>query len=58
MTTKIENGNLIVTIPISPRPSASGKTTVVASSNGNHATTCIYEGRPIVVGINAYIPKN
>jgi hypothetical protein len=48
---------LTVSLPISKRPSASGKTLVVASSNGNHATTCIVDGQPVVIGFNAYIKK-
>lgn len=54
---EIKDGILTVQIPVSPRPSASGKTMVVASSAGNHATTAIYDGKPVVVGINAYIPR-
>jgi hypothetical protein len=37
------------------RPSKSGKTLIVASSNGNQRTTAEYNGRPITVGANAYI---
>lgn len=48
---------ITVTLPISPRPSASGKTLVVASSNGNHATTAIHNGKQIVIGFNAYIQR-
>lgn len=44
-----------ITIPISKRPSASGKTTVVASSNGNIATSVVIDGKPVIVGVNAYI---
>lgn len=46
---------LTVTIPVSPRPSKSGKTTVIASSAGNRPTTAVYDGKPIVVGLNAYV---
>lgn len=44
-----------LTIPVSPRPSKSGKTTVIASSAGNRPTTAVYDGKPIVVGLNAYV---
>lgn len=47
---------LQITVPISPKASKTGKSISVASSNGNHATTAIYEGKPIVVGVNAYVP--
>jgi hypothetical protein len=46
---------LTVSLPISKRPSASGKTTVVASTNGNQPTSLIIDGKPVVIGLNAYI---
>jgi len=58
MEARIENGKLIIEIPVTdPRPSASGKTLVVATSGGNKATTAIVNGKPVVVGLNAYIPR-
>ena len=57
MKTEIKNNELIITLPISPRTSKSGKSTVVASTGGNQPTTCEYEGKPIIVGANAYIRK-
>lgn len=45
----------IVADLIPPRPSASGKTTVLATSNGNVTTTATYEGKPVVIGFNAYV---
>lgn len=35
--------------------SASGKSLVVATSNGNHPTTLEVEGKPVTVGFNLYI---
>jgi hypothetical protein len=46
---------LTVSIPISKRPSASGKTMVVASTNGNQPTSVMIDGKPVIVGLNAYI---
>ena len=46
---------LCVEIPIQKRQSASGKTTVVASTNGNQPTTVMIDGKPVVIGLNAYI---
>ena len=48
---------LVVEAPISLRPSKSGKTTLVASSNGNTKTEIEIEGQPVTIGLNAYIPK-
>ena len=48
---------LTVEIPISPRPSASGKSLVIASSSGNKATTATHDGKPIIVGFNAYVTR-
>lgn len=38
-----------------PRPSASGKTFVVASTRGNVTTTATINGKPITIGVNAYL---
>ncbi|MDD3662987.1 MAG: hypothetical protein PHT84_03915, partial [Candidatus Pacebacteria bacterium] len=54
---KIEKKELVIRLPISPRPSKSGKTMIVASTNGNIPTVCEYDGAPIVVGVNAYTRK-
>ena len=38
-----------------PTPSSSGKTLVVASSRGNAVTTAMVDGKPVTIGLNAYI---
>ena len=48
---------LVVEAPVSLRPSKSGKTTLVASSNGNTKTEVEINGKPVTIGLNAYIPK-
>ncbi len=56
MTVEIKGKNLIVTIEMQePSPSASGKTLVVASTHGNNATTATIGGKPVIIGLNAYI---
>lgn len=58
MKTEIIAGNLVITIPMqTPTPSASGKTLVVASTRGNVATGALVNGKPITIGVNAYISK-
>ena len=37
-----------------PHPSGSGKTMIIATTGGNQITTELYEGKPIIVGMNAY----
>jgi hypothetical protein len=34
-----------------------GKTLVVASTRGNQRTDALIEGRPVIVGVNAYVAK-
>jgi len=48
---------LKIEIPVNLRPSKSGKTMLVASSGGNVTTTATVDGKPVTVGLNAYIPK-
>lgn len=57
MTARIEGRKLIIELDLetTPRPSATGKTLVCASSHGNQATTAQVNGKPLTVGVNAYI---
>jgi hypothetical protein len=56
--TKIEGNKLIITCDLEkPTPSASGKTLVVVSTRGNIKTSCMVEGKPLIIGLNAYIYK-
>ncbi len=59
MTAKIVGNKLVIEIPLNaaPVPSASGKTLVVASTHGNKVTGAQVNGKSVVVGLNAYIPK-
>lgn len=38
-----------------PRPSKSGRTIVIASTHGNIETPAMFNGKPVVVGLNAYV---
>ena len=38
-----------------PTPPASGKTLVVATTHGNVPTDVQVNGKPVIVGVNAYI---
>jgi hypothetical protein len=59
MQAEIKGKQLIVTIDMNnpPIPSASGKTLVVASTRGNQASTVQINGKPVIIGLNAYIGK-
>ena len=58
MKVEVIGGDMVITIPMgTPTPSASGKTLVVASSRGNQATGLIIQGKPVIIGLNAYIAK-
>ena len=59
MEVKIENNTLVIRIPMQqPAPSASGKTLVVASTHGNVKTTAMVNGKPVTIGLNAYIANS
>jgi hypothetical protein len=56
MTVEIKGNKLCIEIDLEkPTPSSSGKTLVVASSRGNAVTTAMVDGKPITIGLNAYI---
>jgi hypothetical protein len=57
MTAKIENGKLLIELPIQPRPSNSGKTLLIASTGGAEKDACTFEGRPVAINVNAYVSK-
>jgi hypothetical protein len=60
LTATIEDGFLVIRVPLNPTPtrSATGKTLVVASSHGNKQTELEVEGKPVFVGVNAYIHRS
>lgn len=56
MTVEVKNNRLYIEIDLEkPTPSASGKTLVVASTRGNSVTTAEVDGKPVTIGLNAYI---
>lgn len=56
MQVTIEGKELVIRIALeTPTLSASGETLVVASTRGNMTTTASVNGKPITVGLNAYI---
>ena len=56
MTVEVKGNKLYIEIDLeTPTPSTSGKTLVVASSRGNVVTTAEWAGKPITIGLNAYI---
>ena len=58
MKVEIKGNELVITVELqTPTPSATSKTLVVASSRGNQVTTAMVDGKPVVVGLNAYIKK-
>lgn len=59
MEVTIENGKLVIKIDMQhPTLSQSGKTKVVASTHGNILTGVTVEGKPVTIGLNAYIKAN
>jgi hypothetical protein len=57
LTAAVEDGFLVIKVPLNPTPvrSASGKTLVVASTHGNKQTEVEVDGKPVIVGLNAYV---
>ncbi len=58
MQVEIIDGTLIIKMPLqTPTPSATGKTMVVATSRGNVKTSALIDGKPVTIGLNAYIGR-
>ena len=51
---------LTITLPLEENPvaSKSGKNLTVASTRGNFRSDAEVDGKPVTVGVNAYIPAN
>jgi hypothetical protein len=57
MQTTIENGYIVVRIPLqTPTPSSSGKTLIIASTAGAAKAGVQHNGQPVSVNVNAWIP--
>jgi hypothetical protein len=57
--TKTAPATLVVRIPVNPNqpPSkSSGKTLIVATTGGNAVTGLTHNGKPVKVGLTAFIP--
>lgn len=56
LTVTREGDTLVIRLPITaPKPSASGKTLVVASTRGNQKTSLKIDGKELYLGVNAYV---
>jgi hypothetical protein len=56
MQVTIEKGELVIRVKLSPpTPSKSGKSLMVATTNGNMTTSAMVDGKPVILGLNAYI---
>jgi len=59
ITAKVDGNRLIITADLeTPTPSKSGKTLVVCSTRGNMKTDVLIDGKPLTIGLNAYIPNS
>lgn len=58
MSVEIKDNKLCIEIDLQkPEPSSSGKTLVVASTKGNIVTEVMVDGKPVTIGLNAYIKR-
>lgn len=56
MDVKIRKGNVVLELPLeAPRPSASGKTLLVASSYGVQRSTARVDGKVVCVVANVFV---
>jgi len=58
MKVAIRDNKLFIEIDLeTPTPSSSGKTLMVASTRGNTVTDIEIDGKPVTIGLNAYIKR-
>ncbi len=59
MKVEIKDNKFFIEIDLQePTPSSSGKTLVVASTHGNTVTQVMINGKPVTIGLNAYIKNS
>ena len=55
---EIKDNKLFIEIDLEkPTPASSGKTLVVATTHGNIVTSAEVDGKPVTIGLNAYIKR-
>lgn len=42
---------------LKPEPSKSGKSRVIATTRGNYKSPTEFDGKPVTVGVNVYVPE-
>jgi len=57
MQVEIKDGKLVITLPINPAVSKTGKSEVIATTHGNVKTSTTYKDKPVTVGVNAYVSR-
>ena len=57
LSASVEDGFLVIRVPLNdkPTPSRSGRNLTVATTHGNVPTEAMIDGRPVTIGVNAYI---
>ena len=57
MKVEIVGKNLVITLPMNatPESSTSGKSLIIASTGGNKESEIKVNGKPVIIGCNAYI---
>ena len=59
MIATIKDNKLTIEIELqTPTPSGSGKSLVVASTHGIVTTSALVQGKPVKLGVNAFIAVN
>lgn len=48
---------ITIVLPLGEKESKSGKSLVLATTNGNVPFPAEYKGKPVICGVNCYIPK-
>ncbi len=58
MTVEQKGNTIVITLPMTRQVSKTGKSVVIATSNGNKPTAIQVEGKTLTVGVNAYISNS
>lgn len=56
---EIKGKDIIITLEMNnpPQTSASGKSLIIATTKGNQESELKIDGKPVIIGVNAYIKR-
>jgi hypothetical protein len=56
MKATLKDNSITIVLPIAPSISKSGKSNVIATTNGFAISEAVFEGKPVKISVNVIVP--